>query len=231
MCGRYTLFTSADELQARFGATFDRSFEPRYNAAPGQDLPVVRNDAPETFRYCRWGLAPSWADDPDGGPINARGETVAEKPTFRSAYEKRRCLVPADGFYEWVEGSDGKRPYRVALTDDEPFALAGIWETWTGTRKQTGLSDFVGGGDAGPETYTVESFAILTTEPNELVADLHHRMAVVLPRSEEHRWLTEEDPSDLLRPYPSEKMRAYPVSQAVNDPSNDAPELVDPADV
>jgi len=230
MCGRYSLFTPPERLEERFGATFERSFEPRYNAAPGQELPVIRNDATGTFEFCRWGLAPDWADDPDDGPINARAETVAEKPTFREAYRRRRCLVPADGFYEWVGEPGEKQPYRVRFEDGRPFSMAGIFETWEGTVEQVGLGAFADGEGAAPETRTVRTFAVLTTEPNRVVEDLHDRMAVIVPRGEERRWLTGDDPADLLAPYPGDEMEAYPVSTAVNDPANDRPELVEPVE-
>ncbi|MFC6938394.1 SOS response-associated peptidase [Salinirubellus sp. GCM10025818] len=227
MCGRYTVTASADELEARFDASFDEPFRPRYNAAPGQVLPVVTNEAPETIQFLRWGLIPSWADDDSGGQINARAETVAEKPSFAAAYDSRRCLVLVDGFYEWREAASGKRPYRVTLAGGEPFAVAGLWERWTPTRKQTGLDEF---GDGSPDRSVepLETFTIVTTEPNDLVADYHHRMAVILPEGIEREWLTAEDPRHLLEPYPAERMRAYPVSTAVNDPSNDSPSLIEP---
>jgi putative SOS response-associated peptidase YedK len=227
MCGRYTVTATADELEARFDATFDAGFRPRYNAAPGQALPVITNDASETIQHLTWGLVPSWAEDDSGGLINARAETVAEKPSFAAAYESRRCLVLVDGFYEWVEGPSGKQPYRVTLGAAEPFAVAGLWERWTPTEKQTGIGDF--GGD-GPDrsVESLETFTILTTEPNDLVADLHHRMAVVLPEGRECEWLAAEDPRHLLEPYPADRMRAYRVSTAVNDPANDSPALVEP---
>ena len=239
MCGRYSLFTPADELAERFGADFD-GVEPTYNAAPGQELPVIRDETPETVDHLAWGLVPAWADDPEESPapINARSETVTEKPTFREAYRRRRCLVPADGFYEWTEtppddrpgdgATAGKTPYRVAFEDDRPFALAGVWETWEGRPAQTGLGDFGAGGDR-TRTERVDSFTVLTTEPNDLVADLHDRMAVVLPPDEEERWLTADDPRDLLEPYPAAEMRAYPVSPRVNDPGNDDPSLIESA--
>ena len=160
---------------------------------------------------------------------NARTETVGEKPSFRDAYERRRCLVPADGFYEWAEREGGKQPYRVAFEDDRPFAMAGLWERWTPTQKQTGLGDF-GGGGPDRSVDPVETFTVLTTEPNELVADLHHRMAVLLRPEDEERWLTAEDPRDLFEPYPADRLRAYPVSRLVNDPSNDSPQLVEPVE-
>jgi putative SOS response-associated peptidase YedK len=235
MCGRYSLFTPPGDLTERFGADFG-GVEPTYNAAPGQQLPVIRDETPDAVDRLSWGLVPAWADDPDESPapINARSETVTEKPTFREAYRRRRCLVPADGFYEWSEtapdgrqSGPGKTPYRVAFEDDRPFALAGIWETWEGEPVQTGLGDFA---DDGGRTRRVDSFTVLTTAPNDLVADLHDRMAVVLPPEEESRWLTAEDPTDLLEPFPADEMRAYPVSPRVNDPTNDDPSLVDPAE-
>jgi putative SOS response-associated peptidase YedK len=227
MCGRYTIVTPVAELEARFGVTVDDELRPRYNAAPGQHLPVVTDAAPETVQHLRWGLVPSWADEDTGGLINARAETVTEKPSFAAAYESRRCLVLVDGFYEWHAEAAGKQPHRVTVGEDEPFAVAGLWERWTPSVKQTGLGEFV---DGGPDRSVdpLETFTILTTEPNDLVADLHHRMAVILHEGTETEWLTAEDPRHLLEPYPSEGMRAYPVSTAVNDPRNDSPELIEP---
>ncbi|MDG5819097.1 SOS response-associated peptidase [Natronococcus sp. A-GB7] len=248
MCGRYTLFVDRDELEERFDARFPEStapFEPRYNAAPGQELPVITNEAPEEFHRLEWGLVPSWADDDSGGLINARAETVDEKPSFRAAYESRRCLVPADGFYEWVEtdgggrtgesqsssalGSDGgKQPYRVAFEDNRPFAMAGLWERWEPETTQSGLDAFGGGLEDESDDGPLETFTIVTTEPNDLVSELHHRMAVILEPGREREWLTADDPRSCLKPYPGEELRAYPVSTAVNDPSTDEPSLVEP---
>lgn len=231
MCGRYSLFTPQADLRARFDAEPTRSLEPRYNCAPGQELPVIRDDTPGRIDFLRWGLIPSWADDESVGNrlINARSETVREKRSFRDAYESRRCLVLADGFYEWVAGDDGsKQPYRVAFADDRPFAMAGLWERWTPKQTQTGLGDFGGGGpDRDPDP--VESFTILTTDPNDLIADLHHRMAVILAPDEEETWLhgDPEAVSELLDPYPDDDLRAYPVSTRVNSPANDAPDLIE----
>jgi putative SOS response-associated peptidase YedK len=231
MCGRFSLFAPPDDIEERFGATFDFEFEPRYNAAPRQELAVITGDEPDTIQRMEWGLVPSWADDrSDFEFINARAETVADKRSFSEAYEQRRCIVPADGFYEWADGDGGKQPHRVALADDGLFAMAGLWERWTPEQTQTGLGDFTGGtGDAGPDADPdpVETFTILTTEPNEVVGDLHHRMAVVLDSDREETWLTgETGAGDLLEPYPAAEMRSYPVSTAVNDPSNDSPEVV-----
>jgi putative SOS response-associated peptidase YedK len=238
MCGRYSLFVPPDDLAARFGV--DTSvYEPRYNAAPGQSLPVITDEDADTLQALEWGFVPPWADEKtDGGHINARAETLTETPSFRDAFEQEsdgelaagRCLVPADGFYEWVETDGGKQPYRVTRTDDEPFAMAGLWAQWKPPTTQTGLDAFASGAGNATDTDVVETFAIVTTEPNDLVADLHHRMAVVLDENEERRWLGDStaDVQELLAPYPSTEMRAYPVSTAVNDPSNDSPALVEP---
>jgi len=244
MCGRYTLFTPAADLEARFDADF-AGVEPSYNCAPGQDLPVIADEDPSAATRMEWGLTPSWADE-SFGLINARAETVREKRSFADAFERRRCLVPADGFYEWVDGgskdgsrggSGGKTPYRVAFEDDRPFAMAGLYERWEPPEPettQTGLGAF--GGGAGEEggsddgSGTIETFTIVTTEPNDLVADLHHRMAVVLDPSEEETWLR-GDPDEaaaLLDPYPADELTAYPVSTRVNSPAVDAPELIEP---
>ena len=249
MCGRYSLFAPPEDIEDRLGATFAGEFEPRYNAAPRQSLPVVPDADPDTITAMEWGFVPPWADDrEDFGFINARTETLAEKPTFREAFRAGhvdgenggddlragRCLVPADGFYEWVESDGGKQPYRVRLADDGLFAMAGLWAEYQPERTQTGLGDFAGGTAAGTATgpETLRTYAIVTTEPNGLVAELHNRMSVILPRGEEHRWLREDsaEVADLLEPYPAESMCADPVSRAVNDPSNDSPAVLEAGD-
>ncbi len=231
MCGRYTIFTPPDDIEDRFDATFERPPKPRYNAAPGQHLPVITNDAPETITQFKGGLIPQWADNPKIGNrlINARAETVHEKRSFRNAYENRRCLVLADGFYEWADTGEGKQPYRVVLSSEKPFAMAGLWERWQSPQKQTGLNEF-GEGRPSAEMEIVETFSIITTEPNEVVEPLHDRMAVVLPAEEEERWLAGGG-RELLKPYPDDGMDAYPVSTAVNDPQSDFPELVESVDI
>ncbi len=236
MCGRYSLFTPPKQL----GECFDvdvSAYEPRYNAAPSQSLPVISDEDTTALQAMEWGLIPSWADSKsDGGHINARAETLTETPSFSDAFEQAprgefragRCLVPADGFYEWVEQDGQKQPYRVTLDDGEPFAMAGLWTQWKPPTTQTGLGDFTGE-TATQSANLVESFTIVTTEPNDVVADLHHRMAVILHEDDEQHWL-EETPANaqkLLEPYPAQKMRAYPVSTAVNDPSNDSPAVVE----
>lgn len=230
MCGRYSLFTPQSDLEDRFGVTFDFAFEPRYNAAPGQSLPVITDQDREHIHRLEWGLIPSWAESRTERHINARSETVAEKSAFADAYESRRCLVLADGFYEWVETGNGKQPYRVAFEDDRPFAMAGLWERWTPETQQSGLGEF-GVDTDGAEAETggpIEAFTILTTEPNEVVEPLHHRMAVVLDREEESTWL--DGGNVAFDPAPSEPFRSYPVSTAVNNPANDRPELIQPVE-
>jgi putative SOS response-associated peptidase YedK len=227
MCGRYTLTVSGEVLETRFDARAVAPIEPTYNAAPREPLPVIRADRPDEIAPMTWGLTPSWADD-RRDLINARSETASEKRSFREAYRERPCLVLADGFYEWVEEGGAKRPYRVARRDGEPFAMAGLWEAWTPPTRQTGLDAFTDAGDAG-ESEPTEAFTILTTEPNEVVKPLHHRMAVVLPEDREREWLTADPDArrELLRPIADDDFHAYPVSTAVNDPSAEGPELIE----
>ncbi|MCL7417509.1 MAG: SOS response-associated peptidase [Halalkalicoccus sp.] len=216
MCGRYALFTPPDELAERFSVPVPET-SPTYNAAPSQHLPIVPDDA-EEIRLARWGLTPEWADE-ERDLINARAETIEEKPSFRDA---RRCLVPANGFYEWTEEGGGKRPYYVTRRDGEPFAMAGLRTRWDPPTKQTALDSFAGGETGSEDSEAIETFAVVTTEPNEAVEKLHHRMAVILDREREREWLSGE-PFSLAS---ASALRAYPVSTAVNSPGNDSPELV-----
>ncbi len=229
MCGRFTIFADPERLAERFEASLpDAGLWPRYNAAPTQFLPVILNEGPPAIQLLQWGLVPFWAKDPAIGSrmINARAETLPEKPAFRSALKKRRCLVLADGFYEWLRSTpeatgrsgqktpDGKQPMRITLTSGEPFAMAGLWETW----------------DA-PDGSLLRTFTIVTGEPNELVASIHDRMPAILLPEHEGIWLDNAaEPAiwlDMLRPYPAERMAAYPVSRRVNYVTNDDPGLVD----
>lgn len=218
MCGRYTLTFYPERLAERFDAqlAFDE-FHPRYNVSPTQHLPVIRNTGERRIELLRWGLIPGWAKDPSIGNrlINARAETVAEKPSFRSAFRNRRCLVLSDGFYEWKKESTGKTPVRITLASGEPFAFAGLWESW---------KDPAGG--------TIESFAIVTTAPNELISTIHHRMPVILRREDEGVWLDDEAGPEawqsVLKPYPADRMTIYPVSKGVNSPRVDNPTLIEP---
>ncbi|MFC6757708.1 MULTISPECIES: SOS response-associated peptidase [Haloarcula] len=232
MCGRYSLFAPPADIEARFDAAFDFEFEARYNAAPSQSLPVITGEDPDRIQRMEWGLVPSFAEEKnDHGYINARAETLSEKRSFADAYESRRCLVPADGMYEWVAEDGGKQPYRVALPDDDLFAMAGLYERWEPPQRQTGLGEFGASGDQGGQDDVVETFTIVTTEPNDTVADLHHRMAVILDPDEESQWLTgdTDTAAELLGPYDG-PMRTYPISTAVNSPSNDSPDIIEPVD-
>ncbi len=210
MCGRLSLFAPQDELEDRFDATPVREIRPRYNVAPGQEHPVVRNDAPEEIRFPTWGLVPHWADEFGGGHINARAETLADKPSFRDAFRERRCLVLADGFYDWKKTPTGKQPYRMTRTDGKPFAMAGLWENWQNGERKT-------------------SFTVVTTEPNDVVGQIHHRMPVILAPEEETTWLSgdEDELKSVLDPFPAKRMRSYPVSTRVNNPDNDSPDIVE----
>jgi len=223
MCGRYVIKSPAAKLKVRFQLDDLPLFEPRYNIAPTQPVPIVRRlDEPRrAWTPVRWGLIPSWAKDAKIGNklINARGETVAEKPSFRSAFRKRRCLIPADGFYEWKKLDGGKLPHFIHLRDEEPFAFAGLWEHWT-----------------NPEDgEVIESCTIVTTEANALMRTLHDRMPVILPPADYDRWL---DPATqdveglkaLLRPYSSEEMTAYPISAYVNNPRHEGVKCLEAAE-
>lgn len=229
MCGRFTLWLQFGDLVKAFpDFEFTEPVSPRYNIAPTQQVAVVPNDNEKRVAFFRWGLVPFWAKDPAIGNrmINARGETAAEKPAFRAAYRRRRCLVLADGFYEWREepGERAKTPYYIRLASGEPFAFAGLWETW-----EPPSDDGVQSDSAAHLTCT-----IITTVPNKLVAPIHNRMPVILPRQAYDRWLDPDPVSPgsldgLLSPYPAEDMVAYPVSRYVNDPGNDTPDCIKPA--
>ncbi len=219
MCGRYTLKTPIDVLAEYFEVEeYPSSLAPSYNVAPTQEVAaIVEEDEKRKLEVFRWGLIPSWAKDPAIGNkmINARAETVSEKPSFRSAFKRRRCLIVADGFYEWQKTDNGKQPFYIRLKDSSPFAFAGLWETW----------------DKGEE---IRSCSIITTEANDLMNEIHHRMPVILHPESYGVWLDpgfeeKEALTDLLRPYPTDGMEAYPVSRRVNKPSNNEPSVLEPA--
>jgi putative SOS response-associated peptidase YedK len=222
MCGRFTFTVDLAELRQSFPwLTAPEHPTARYNIAPTQPVAVVPNTGENRLDYFVWGLIPYWAKDPTIGSrmINARAETLAEKSSFRTPFRRRRCLVLADGFYEWRKepGSKTKTPYLIHMKSGQPFAFAGLWERW-----HSPLGD------------EVLSCTIITTRPNELVAKLHDRMPVILHPSAYEVWLAPaEQPSDklqgLLEPFPAGEMEAYPVSPLVNSPSNDVPECILPA--
>lgn len=194
--------------------------QPRYNIAPSQPIAVITNQNPNQLAYVKWGLVPSWSKDPAIGNkmINARSETAAEKPSFRSAFKRRRCLIPADGFFEWTKQDKKKVPMYIHLENNAVFAFAGLWETWQ-----------------SPDGSELQTCTILTTEPNELIKPLHHRMAVILEPDTYDTWLSPDElPADALMPlmtaYPPETMRVYEVSTQVNSPANDNPSIIEPFD-
>jgi len=225
MCGRYTLIRLNDVLEKfPWIEHAPPDLVPRYNVAPTQAILGIANDHPDEFEHFVWGLIPSWAEDPSIGNrmINARAETLAEKPAFRTALKRRRCLVIADGFYEWkVEPGGGKKPIKtpmfIRMKDGKPFAFAGLWETW---------HDRTGGGSE------VRSCSIVTTSPNELMKDIHDRMPAIVPPARYQDWLQKgELDSDraaaLLGPYPADEMEAYPVSTYVNSPKNEGEKCIE----
>ena len=218
MCGRYSLISDLTALQSRFDfETPVNDHAPRFNIAPTQSVLAVRwEDGHNVAEHMRWGLIPSWAKDMSIGnrAINARAETLAERPMFRAALRRRRCLILADGFYEWAGTGKARQPMRILLTTGEPFAFAGLWETWT-----------------NPEGEMVNSCTIITTTPNDVMRPIHDRMPVILPQEHEVAWLNPKNNDsaavrEMLVPYPPDTMHAYRVSTLVNSPANDTPDVV-----
>ena len=217
MCGRYTVISPAPALAKRFGAREVPTPPPNFNAAPSQALPIITNSAPGHIQLVRWGLVPSWSRDPASGPkpINARAETLAEKPSFRQLLARRRCLVLADSFYEWQATERGKVPHRILLKSEEPFAFAGLWDEWLDRAT----------GELHP------TFTIITAEPNELMARLHNRMPVILPGpAAERAWLADDlapaAHQQLLVPYDTALMKEYVITTRVNSPAHNDAEVL-----
>lgn len=216
MCGRFSLTAEEQRLNEFFNLAGGKSpYVPRYNGAPTQNMAVITNQNPGQLQFFRWGLIPFWSKElPRSMPlINARAEGIETKPAFRQVFKTKRCLVPADGFYEWVRQVK-KIPMRFTLFDDSLFAMAGLWDTWQNEKGQT-----------------INSFTIITTEPNELMAPIHNRMPVILDKNGSEAWLKTTDENslkNLLKPYPSEKMKAYRVSEKVNAVKNEGPDLILP---
>ncbi len=215
MCGRFSLTVNEAELNLRFEtAGGEAPYVSRYNCAPTQMLAVITNRQPGRISYFKWGLIPSWARDPSIGNkmINARAETIAEKPSYRNPLRSQRCLVPADGFYEWKQNGE-KVPYRIFLKEPRIFSFAGLWDSWK-----------------NPEGNLLHSFTIITTSANEFMQSIHDRMPVILDPGDEKIWLNSENSEvvlSLLRPCSAGKMDAYPVSKLVNSPFNERPEVTE----
>jgi putative SOS response-associated peptidase YedK len=216
MCGRYSFILEDEMIKERFVVTVRSAiYKARYNCAPGQKLAVISNENPGELSLYRWGMVPFWAKEQKIGYklINARSESVLEKPSFKIPFRSRRCLVLSDGFYEWRK-EPVKTPFRILRKDGAAFAMAGIWDKWT-----------------SPEGEEIRSYSILTTTANSLMAKIHDRMPVILDRETERRWI-ENTPAEalveFLKPCPSSSLVAFPVSSLVNSPKNDSPELIIP---
>jgi putative SOS response-associated peptidase YedK len=219
MCGRFVRQKDVDAIVRDFGVEkVACGLAPSYNVAPTQQVGVIIEDGIKQLVSVRWGLVPSWASGLSVGNtmINARAETVAHKGSFREAFEKRRCLVVADGFYEWRKEGKTKQPIFIRLKTDRAFGFAGLYENWL-----------------SPDGRNIRTCTIITTEPNEKMKTIHNRMPVIIPMEQEETWLrSESDPTrllSLLKPYPAEEMQTYEVSALVNSPANDSPECMRPA--
>lgn len=219
MCGRFVLTADGSQLQLAFDLNAAPDpLAPRFNIAPSQPIAVITNDNPHDLTYFKWGLVPSWSKDPAMGNkmINARSETAFEKPAFRSAFKRRRCLIPADGFFEWQKREGGKVPMFIHMDDYSVFAFAGLWEVWY-----------------SPDGGELRTATILTTSPNELMASIHDRMPVILERKDYEQWLAPGDVKaeslmPLMKSFDTNRMAAHAVSTYVNSPGNDSPETIEP---
>ena len=214
MCGRFSLTTAEKQVLLNRFDLEEIPFElkPRYNIAPSQDIPIIQNTNPKILTQARWGLIPSWAKDESLSfkMINARAETVNEKPAYKKPFEQKRCLIPADSYYEWDKVKNTKTPYRIMLKNEEIFSFAGIWETWNKDGK------------------SITSCSIITTEPNELMKKIHIRMPVILSKDKEKDYLNNspEKALKLLKPFNATKMKMYQISDLVNSPKNDSIEVI-----
>lgn len=220
MCGRFTITLEPAFFQQELAlGKMPSEWHPRYNAAPSQEIPAVIDGTNRDVSMLRWGLIPSWAKEISIGQrmINARAETLQEKPSFRTAFRQRRCLILADGFYEWQKSAANntqKSPYYFTLKDNQPFAFAGLWESWL-----------------SPEKEEIRSCTIITCPPNNLVAQIHNRMPVILDSRKCWGWLEDqplENLADLLKPFPADEMSTYPVGLRVNNPRFDDPQCTSP---
>jgi len=218
MCGRYTLAIPSIVVEKRFQVILDKdSYRARFNAAPGQALPIITNRKPGQLQYFHWGFLPHWAKDPKIAfrMINARAETILEKVSFRNAMQYQRCIIPADSYYEWQKIGLEKQAFRILMQDKSPFAMAGLWSIWH---------------DAGGRA--IKSFSIITVPANALASEIHNRMPAILQKQNEQAWLNPDLPAKeafkLLQAYPAINMQAYPVSGKVNNARYDNAELIEP---
>ncbi|BBH19660.1 putative SOS response-associated peptidase YoqW [Paenibacillus baekrokdamisoli] len=221
MCGRYTITVSLEELMLRYwiGETTVPFHKPKYNVAPGQMIMAIISDGEKNkLGELKWGLVPSWADDPkiSNKMLNARSETVWDKPAFKQLIRRKRCIIPADGFYEWRKDEVGKQPMRITLRDRSLFSMAGLYDTWL-----------------TPEGHKLSTCTILTTEPNELMLPIHNRMPVILSQENETIWLDrslqdQQHLNALLKPFPAQLLEAYPVAAAVGNVANDNAACIEP---
>ncbi|NBI29927.1 SOS response-associated peptidase [Chengkuizengella marina] len=219
MCGRFTITVTIDELLSRYLLeSVPFRYIPRYNAAPGQMITsIIAHKGKNRIGQLKWGLVPSWAKDDKMGykSINARAETLQEKPSFKKIIHNKRCVIPVDGFYEWKKTNGIKQPMRIQLKNNKLFSLAGLYDTWINADGEK-----------------LHSCTIITTEPNQLMSNIHDRMPVILNQEEEHQWLDHENyhfntVMNLFKPYPSDKMKVYPVSNMVGNVNNDSPECIE----
>ena len=217
MCGRFSLFDLLG-LEVRFNLSLPDILNPRYNIAPSQDILTITNNEGFQATHLKWGLIPFWSKDISSAKkmINARAETVDQKLSFKQSFKSRRCLIPADGFYEWKKEGNKKRPFRIVMKNEDVFAFAGLWDGWS-----------------SPEGETIYSCAILTTSANAMIEPIHNRMPVILSKEGEETWLREDADiptlQSLLIPYPAKLMDCYEVSTRVNSPRNDDPDIIKPA--
>jgi putative SOS response-associated peptidase YedK len=231
MCGRFTL-RSIDRLKEKLKTLNWQEvsrlplLSPRYNIAPSQDLLTITHSENEpAFEVMIWGLIPSWSREP-AGLINARAENLEEKPSFSESFTRRRCLIPADGFYEWQRKGKTRQPYYFQMKDEAPFAFAGLWDRWRDPNDEF---------SSAAQSATITSCSIITTTPNELLATIHDRMPVILAPDDYDRWLREDarpaELQELLAPFPAGEMKSFPVSPQVNHPAAEGPQLVEPVEV
>jgi putative SOS response-associated peptidase YedK len=221
MCGRFVLTANPEVIQTAFDlTTMPPIMSPRFNVAPTQPVAVISNENPHELTFYKWGLIPSWSKDASIGSkmINARSESAAEKPSFRSAFKRRRCIIPADGFYEWRQHGGEKTPMFIHMKGQKVFGIAGLWEVWH-----------------SPDGGEIRTCSILTTDANDFMQTIHNRMPVILHKEDYNLWLSpDEEPTpvlqELMKPYSGDELTAYAVSKMVNKPGNDTPDLIQPVD-